>query len=193
VRSLVDQAPADARDQVDLVLRQAYGRTIRYLAYTGVRSIVVAIIVFTASTALGLDMPGLLATIAALLAFVPYVGIFAGGLLVSFMALLSSPTEAMVVLAAVLAIQTLDAIVVQRRIDGRSVELGLFPTLVAAMIGYRLHGPGGLLVGVAIAAMLVAVVNDTGSVRALRDAAHSGEGAASAPPDAAADPSRSTA
>jgi hypothetical protein len=50
------------------------------------------------------------------------------------------------------------------------------------MIGYRLHGPGGLLTGVAIAAMLVAVVNDTGAVRALRDAARGAEPAADPPP-----------
>ncbi len=69
-------------------------------------------------------------------------------------------------------LQVLDALVVQRTIDRRSLQLGLFPTLVAATIGYHLHGPGVLLVSVSVVAMLVAVVNDTGSVRALREAAH---------------------
>lgn len=171
-RSLVEQVPADAQAQVDLVLRQAYGRTVRYLALTAVRSIVVGAVTFTAATALGLDMPGMLSAVAALLAFVPYVGILAGGLLVSLMALLSSPTEAVVVLVAVLLLQTADALVAQRAISERSLELGLFPTLVAAMVGYRLHGPGGLLVAVSVVAMVVAVINDTGAVRSLRDAAH---------------------
>jgi predicted PurR-regulated permease PerM len=192
IRSLVDQTPARTRDQVDLVLREAYGRTIHYLALTGVRSLVLAVATFSAATLLGLDMPGLLALMAALAAFVPYVGILIGGLPVAFMALLYSPAEALAVLAAVVALQVLDAVVVQRAIDGRSVQLGLFPTLVAAMIGYRLHGPGGLLAGVAIAAMLVAVVNDTGSVRALRDVAHGAEGTADPSADASTDPSPAT-
>jgi predicted PurR-regulated permease PerM len=174
-RSLVEQVPADARAQVDLVLRQAYGRTVRYLTLTALRSLAVGALTFVAATALGLDMPGMLSVVAALLAFVPYVGILAGGLLLSLMALLTSPTEAMAVLIVVLALQTADALVVQPAISARSLELGLFPTLVAAMIGYRLHGPGGLLVAVAVVAMLVAVVNDTGAVRSLREAAHLGD------------------
>ncbi len=182
VRSLVDQTPRHSREQVDLVLREAYGRTIHYLALTGARSLAAAVVTFSAATLLGLDMPGVLAVIAALAAFVPYVGIIAGGLPVALMALLYSSSEAAAVLAVAMALQVFDALVVQPRIDGRSVQLGLFPTLVAAMIGYRLHGPGGLLTGVAIAAMLVAVVNDTGAVRALRDAARGAEPAADPPP-----------
>lgn len=182
VRSMVAQVPTGARDEVDLVLCQAYARTIRYLALTSLRAVAAAIVAFSAATLLGLDMPGLLAIVAALAAFVPYVGILAGGLLVSLMALLSGMTDAAAVLALMLALQVFDAVVVQQRIDRRSVALGLFPTLVAAMVGYRLHGPGGLLVGVAVVAMLVAVVNDAGAVQALRDAAHGSEPATDPPP-----------
>jgi predicted PurR-regulated permease PerM len=94
----------------------------------------------------------------------------------------------MIVLGAVVALQSLDSLVVQPRIDRRSMQLGLFPTMVAAMIGYNLRGPGGLLIAVAIAAMLVGIVNDTGAVRSLRqrdDGADPGAGS----PDPAPDPS----
>jgi predicted PurR-regulated permease PerM len=172
VRSLVDQAPADVREQVHVVLAEAYGRTIRYLAFTGLRSLAAAALTFAAASWLELDMPGILAVLAALMAFVPYVGILLAGLPVALMAVLYSPTEAVLVLVVAVVLQVLDALVVQRTIDRRSLQLGLFPTLVAATIGYHLHGPGGLLVSVSVVAMLVAVVNDTGSVRALREAAH---------------------
>jgi predicted PurR-regulated permease PerM len=173
VRSLVDQAPAHARQQVDAVLRAAYGRTVRYLALTALRSLAVAALAFVVATALGLDMPGVLAILAALCAFVPYVGILLGALPLALMALVTGSSDAAVVLAAAVLLQVLDALVLQRRIDARSVQLGLFPTLVAGMLGFHLHGPGGLLIGVAVAAMVVAVVNDTGSMRALRGAAPS--------------------
>jgi AI-2 transport protein TqsA len=171
VRSMVDQAPIDVRDQVDTVLRTAYGRTVRYVALTSARSLAFAALTFVVATLLGLDMPGVLALLAALCAFVPYVGLLLGALPVALMALVSSSSEASAVLVAAVLLQVLDALVVQRRIDHRSVQLGLFPTLVAALIGFHLHGPGGLLIGVALAAMVVAVIDDTGSVRALRDAA----------------------
>lgn len=171
VRSTVDQAREDVREQVATVLERAYRRTITYVSLTALRSVTAGAGAFIAATSLGLDMPGVLAILAALAAFVPYVGILLGGLPVALMALLYSPTEAIVVLVVVVALQVLDALVVQRHIDGRSVPLGLFPTLVAAMLGFHLHGPGGLLIGVAVAAMLVAVVEDTGSMRSLREAA----------------------
>ena len=56
--------------------------------------------------------------------------------------------------------------------DPRSgtLRVGLFPTLAAAMVGFSLRGPGGLLIGVALVAMVVAVINDTAAVRSLRAA-----------------------
>ena len=175
VRSLVDQTPARTRDQVDLVLREAYGRTIHYLALTGVRSLVPLSPTFSAATLLGLDMPGVLAVIAALAAFVPYVGILAGGLPVALMAVLYSPAEAPAVLAAAVALQVLDAVVVQRP-DRWSVgparalpdARGRHDRLPAARTGGPAHRSGDR--------------SDArgggqrhGSVRALRGAAHGAE------------------
>jgi predicted PurR-regulated permease PerM len=130
-------------------------------------------------------MPGLLALTAAVLAFVPYVGVLLGGIPVALMALLDGTTEAMVVLGAVVALQVVDSLVVQPRIDRRSMQLGLFPTLVAAILGYSLRGPGGLLIAVATAAMLVGIVNDTGAVRSLRQRGDEAEPSTAAPSTAA--------
>lgn len=168
VRGMLTLVPDDRRDAAQQVLGLAYARTVRYLGLTALRSLVVLVLTFVAARALGLGMPGLLALTAAVLAFVPYVGLLLGGIPVALMALLDGTTEATLVLAAVVLLQTVDSLVVQPRIDVRSMQLGLFPTLVAAMIGYSLRGPGGLLIALAVVAMLVGVVNDTGAVRALR-------------------------
>ena len=160
--------PDDSRDSVRSILSTAYGRTVRYLGLMALRSVVVGMLAFSVSTMLDLDMPGLLAAVAALLAFVPNVGILAGALPLSLMALLNGPNEAIAVLVGALVLQTLDAFVVQRRIDETTVPLGVFVTLVAAMIGYTLHGPGGMLVAVAVAALVVSVVNDAGAMQTLQ-------------------------
>lgn len=169
VHGMLTLVPDDRRAAAGQVLELAYGRTVRYLGLTALRSIAVLVITFVAAEALGLGMPGLLAITAALLAFVPFVGVLLGGIPVALMALLDGTTEALLVLGAVVVLQALDTLVVQPRIDRRSMPLGLFPTLVAAMIGYSLRGPGGLLIALAVVAMLVGVVNDTGAVRSLRD------------------------
>ena len=173
-------APESRRDTMREVLRSAYGRSTRYMGSMALRSILVGLLTFTTAASLGLDMPGLLAAVAALLAFVPYVGIIAGSLPLAFMALINGSGEALGVLLGAMVLQTADAIIVQRRIDASGVPLGVFLTLVAAMLGFSLHGPGGMLVAVAIAALLTAVVNDTGAMQALRDAEAAGASPASA-------------
>jgi predicted PurR-regulated permease PerM len=185
VHGMLTLVPDDRRDAAREVLELAYGRSVRYLGLTALRSVAVLVITFVAAEALGLGMPGLLALTAAVLAFVPYVGVLLGGIPVALMALLDGTTEAMVVLGAVVALQVVDSLVVQPRIDRRSMQLGLFPTLVAAILGYSLRGPGGLLIAVATAAMLVGIVNDTGAVRSLRQRGDEAEPSTAAPSTAA--------
>jgi predicted PurR-regulated permease PerM len=65
-------------------------------------------------------------------------------------------------------LQILDAYFVQRKVDVATVPVGIFPTMLAAMIGFSLRGPGGLLVGVALATMAMAVLGNTGAMRTIR-------------------------
>ena len=183
IQGLIRLAPERARDEVDRIVRAAYVRAAGYMGAMSVRAIVVLVVAYTLSTSLGLDMPGLLAVVAALLSFVPFVGILAGSLPIALMALLDGPAYSIGVLVGALVLQVLEVFLVQRRIDERTVNLGLFLTLAGAMIGFSFRGPGGLITAIAVVAMIVAVVNDTAAVRALRDAARP---VAPSGPDAAA-------
>ncbi|CAN5477493.1 hypothetical protein BH10ACT3_BH10ACT3_13130 [soil metagenome] len=166
-----------AREAVRSVLSAGYGRSVRYLGLMTLRSLVLGVITFTAATSLGLDMPGMLATVAALLGFVPYVGILGASLPFALMSLLNGSREAVIVLVVAVILQTVDAVVVQRRIDAATVPLGVFPTLVAAMLGFSLRGPGGMLVGVALAALVLSIANDAGAMQTLRAGLTTGPGA----------------
>ncbi|MHB1139420.1 MAG: AI-2E family transporter [Microthrixaceae bacterium] len=185
VEAALRLAPETARDPVRDVLRAGYGRSVRYLGCMALRAIAVGLIAFTVSELLDLDMPGLLSAVAALLAFVPNVGILAGALPLALIALINGPTESIAVLVGAVGLQTVDAFVVQRRIDRATAPVGVFLTLVAAMIGFSLHGPGGMLVAVAVITLVVAVVNDAGAVQTLRRTLPADDDAAAAP---AADP-----
>ncbi len=172
VAALIVLAPARARGEIDRVARVAYARSAGYMGAMSARALAVLVVAYTLSTALGLDMPGLLAVVAALLSFVPFVGLLAGSLPIALMALLDGPAYSIGVLVGALVLQVVEIFVLQRRINVHTVNLGLFLTLAAAMIGFSFRGPGGLLVAIAVAAMIVAVVNDTAAVQALRAAAH---------------------
>lgn len=186
--------PASVREQVHGVLQTGYARSAGYMGAMATQAVVVLIAVYSSATLLDLDMPGLLAVVAALLSFVPYVGILCGGLPVALMALLDGPRYAIAVLVAALALQLLQVVLVQRRIDRHTVDLGLFLTLAAAMIGFSFRGPGGLLTAVFLAALIAATISDTGAMQALREAAHSAIGDPSDPDlDPAADVGPATA
>ena len=81
---------------------------------------------------------------------------------------MNGPEQALAVLVGAFILQMLDAYLVQRKVDVATVPVGIFPTMLAAMIGFSLRGPGGLLVGVALATMAMAVLSDTGAMRTIR-------------------------
>lgn len=166
-RGLLSLLPDRHREGAATVLARAYNRSTSYVGLTSARAVAVFLVVLGVATALGLDMPALLAVVAAVAAYLPYVGILVGALPVSLMALLNSPLEAGLVLAAAAVLQALDVAFLQRAIVARSMDLGLFASLAAAMVGFSLRGAGGAIVALAVIAMVMATVQDTGTMRSL--------------------------
>ena len=155
----------DHRAVADDVLGRAYGATLRYLGWTSVRSIAAGAVVFTVASIAGIDMPALLAVVAALLAYVPRVGIVLGVLPVALVGLLDSSTTALVLLALGVGLQVVDVLLVQPRITDRSADVGMLVTLIALVLGFTLYGVVGVFVGLTIACMLVAAVTELGRLR----------------------------
>jgi predicted PurR-regulated permease PerM len=162
VRWLRPSRQARAHD----MLGTAYGATLRYLGLTAARSIVVGVLVWVVAAGLGVDLPALLAVVAAVLAFIPHVGIALGTLPVALLAVLDSPSRAAVILVAGIALQTLDALVVQPRIHGASFRFGMFPTLVVTVVGFSLYGPSGIFIGLVGGCLAVAAVQSLGEDQA---------------------------
>jgi predicted PurR-regulated permease PerM len=162
VDATVRLLPDRAARAVGPALRRAYGDVVRYLGLTALRSLVVGCAVFGAAEALGIDMPALLAVVAAVCAFIPYVGLVLGGLPLTLLAVLNGTTEALLILLAILVAQTVDSLVVQPRIDRRSFTFGMFPTLVVSIIGFSLYGVVGLFLGIFAGALLLALTTELG-------------------------------
>ena len=140
------------------VLPDAYRDTLRYLGLTSLRAIVVGVLVTVVALALGVDMPALLGVVAALLAYAPRFGIVAGFLPVALLAAIDGAATPIAVLALALGLQTLDVMVVQPRIDDRSVRVGLLVTLVSVLLGAGLYGVVGVFVGLTLGCLLVATL-----------------------------------
>ena len=176
VDSAVGTLAEPRRGRTREVLRAAYAAALRYLGLTAVRSVVMGVVTYVLADALSIDMPALLAVAAALMAFLPYVGIVLGAVPVALLAVVRSPTESMVILGAAAAVQVVDALVVQPRIHRASFGFGLFPTLVVVALGVSLYGVIGLFVGLSIGALAMAVVQTLGTPDVAADGPDGGEG-----------------
>jgi predicted PurR-regulated permease PerM len=166
--------------RLDPALHQAYGRVLRYFALTAARSVVVGTVAFAAASFLDVDLPALLAVVAALLAFVPYVGVVAGLLPLALLSILNGSSEAVAVLAVAVLLQLVDSLVLQERINRASFRFGLFPTLVSAVVGFSLHGVIGVVVGLFVGALAIALLEALGEEPAAVDDTARGDGRAGA-------------
>jgi predicted PurR-regulated permease PerM len=106
--------------------------------------------------------------VAALLAYAPRLGIAAGFLPVALLAAVDGSAAPVAIVALALALQAIDVVVVQPRIDARSVRVGLLVTLVSILLGAGLYGVVGVFVGLTLGCLLVATLVQ---VDAVQDAA----------------------
>ncbi|MGW2275193.1 AI-2E family transporter [Streptomyces yangpuensis] len=93
-------------------------------------------------------------------AFVPIVGALFAGLVAVLIALVSNgPTDALIVLAIIVAVQQLEGNVFQPMIQSRSLGLHAAVVLLAVTLGGSLAGVVGSLLAVPVAALIAVVWN----------------------------------
>lgn len=158
LRSTVRSLPGEMPAAVGPALGPAYGKVIRYLGLTSLRAMAFGVAVYVVTSLLEIDMPVLLATIAFICGFLPYLGIVAGAVPVALLATINSPAESAVILVVAVVVQTVDSLVAQPLIHRRSFEFGLFPTLVVTIIGFALYGVTGLYLGMFAGALVLALL-----------------------------------
>ncbi|MEY2468810.1 MAG: hypothetical protein QOF21_1508 [Actinomycetota bacterium] len=135
----------DRQKQVRHALLRGGTRGVRYttgsLAMSAVCGLLVALV------ARLVHVPGAvpLGLWAALWDVVPMIGAVIGALPVVILASATSPTHGVLVLVGFVVYEILETVIVQRRIEQRSVHVGPFLTLVVGMAGLELYGLGGAL------------------------------------------------
>jgi putative heme transporter len=134
------------RRRVERLLEGSYSRATRYLAFTVARAAVAG--VFMWAVAEIADVPGavLLGLAAAVASLVPMIGVLIGSVPVLLLAAAFSPGRLALAAALVVLYQVGEVLLVQRRLEARSLHVGPVLSLVAAMAGLELYGVGGLFV-----------------------------------------------
>lgn len=157
----VDQVDdARRRRHVDHVVREGVRRGRSYLWWALLQGFVVGGATFLVAERLDLPAPTVLGLVAGVAASVPYIGIVIGVVPTVLMAAgLESPEAGAAIVAVGLVAQAVEAIVVRRLVDRRTLHVGPAIPVIVGSVGLEVYGIGGALYGVALAVFLLAVAD----------------------------------
>jgi len=162
VAGTVGLMPANGQERASEVLAAAHRSTLIYLGLTTLRALAVGAAAFVLAEVLQLDLAAVLAVVAGMTSFVPRVGIVLGFIpLITVAALEGGAAVAAATIAAV-GLQAADSMIVQPRINQRSVRVGVLVTVVSIALGASLYGMVGVFIGLFIGCLVVAVITHAG-------------------------------
>lgn len=150
----------DRRAVVDRVVHAAYWRWWSYVVLSLARAVVIGLGAFLVLDAVGVPAPTVLAIWVAVWSLVPGVGLVVGSFAPVLLAVSVSFEAAGALLAGALVLQIVDGILVQPRIESRSMHVGPFLVLLAGVLGLELYGVGGMVGAVALVVGAVAVLDE---------------------------------
>lgn len=129
-----------------------------YVVGQGINSSLFAIFTFIVFTALDLPSPLVAAVIAFVLDAIPIVGATLATVIFAILALTVSSSSAVIVIVACLVYQQFENYVTSPRVFGRTLNISPFTSLISVLIGSKLLGIPGVLLGPSVAAMISAVI-----------------------------------
>jgi predicted PurR-regulated permease PerM len=150
------------RERVRSLVVSAHARWWRYLVLTLIRMVAAGL--FAYAVALIIDVPGpvLLALWVGVWSIVPTIGVLVGAIAVALLAAPDSFGTVGAVLAFFVAYQVAEDVLVQPRLERRSLHVGAFVTFVAAGLGLEVYGIGGLIGAVVLVVFAAAIVKEIG-------------------------------
>jgi len=149
---LIDFAPKAQRQRWDRTAREVRVVVLSYMRGSFITATICAVYVFLLLTLLDVPLALLLAVLAFAFDFIPVVGTIIMSVPATLLALLVSPTRALIVLIAYLAYHAIEAYVLIPRIWGREMRVATLTVLLAIAIGGTLLGAIGAVLALPIAA-----------------------------------------
>lgn len=157
--TLLSLVPHDKRHDVQDVLREVNRVIAGFLRGQIIVSIFVGSFIGLALLLLRVDYALLIGAFAGLLDIIPYFGPIIGAIPAVALALLKSPVTALWVIAAFVAANQIESMVLQPRIVGGHVGLHPLTVIFAILAGGKLLGIWGMLVAVPLTAAIKVLAN----------------------------------
>jgi predicted PurR-regulated permease PerM len=140
------------------------GRT--YLLFALANALVNGLIVAATAELLDLPAEASLGVAVGLLTVLPLVGVLVGGIPALLLAFgLEGWRTAAVMFVVLVGLQLVEALVVRRRVDPRTVRVGPAIPIIVALVGFELYGFGGGLYALALSVIALAALDTAGRLR----------------------------
>ena len=146
------------RALLERVAAAAFTRGFAYVRGTIAMALAAGAFAYVVASTADVPAPAPLALWVALWDVVPYLGAVVGALPIVVLGGVGDPTRGAVLALAFVAYEVVETVLVQRRLERRSVRVGPFLTAAGAFAGLELYGLGGALLAVVVLALAVAAL-----------------------------------
>lgn len=132
----------------------------KFLSGQCVEAIILAMLIFITFTIVRLPYASLIAVLAAVFSFIPYVGALAACLIGAALTLMVDPVKAIICIGVYLVVQFVESQFIYPHVVGNSVGLAPVWTLLAALIGGSLFGIIGMIFFIPVTAVVITLLTD---------------------------------
>ncbi len=150
----------DVYDRIYYVYKIVVDIFNKYIIGQVTEAFILGILCFIGMIIFRFDYPLLISVIIGVMALVPVVGAYLGGLISFFLLLLISPIKAIWFIVFIIVLQQFEGNVIYPRVVGSSVGLPAIWVLLSIIVGGGLAGPIGILLGVPIASVFYTLIKN---------------------------------
>ncbi len=148
---------ADSIYKTAYLIRETFAK---FLSGQCLEAVILAALIMILFTVFKLPYGSLIALLAAVFSFVPYIGSFFACAVGVLLALIVSPQKALICLVVYLAAQLIEQHFIYPHVVGNSVGLSPFYTIVAVLLGGNLFGVFGMIFFIPLFSVILTLLND---------------------------------
>ncbi|MBQ8549909.1 MAG: AI-2E family transporter [Clostridia bacterium] len=130
----------------------------KFLSGQCLEACILGVMVFVVFTILGIPYASLTAVLAAVFAFVPYIGSFFACFIGAFLVLLAEPEKVILCIIVYVVVQFIENQFIYPHVVGTSVGLGAFWTLLAVVLGGQIMGVLGMVFFIPLTSVIVTLL-----------------------------------
>jgi predicted PurR-regulated permease PerM len=143
----------------------------KFLSGQCLEACILGVMVFVVFAILGIPYASLTAVLAAVFAFVPYIGSFFACFIGAFLVLLAEPEKVILCIIVYIIVQFIENQFIYPQVVGTSVGLGAFWTLLAVVLGGQIMGVFGMVFFIPLTSVIVTLLRgNMAKRRALKQA-----------------------